>query len=363
MRVALLISALTPGGAERVISILANAWAARGWSVDLLTFDDGREPPFYALHPAVVLHPLGIAGASAGALVGLGRNVWRARVLRAAVAALAPDVLISFLDRVNITALLATAGMRTPVIVSERNDPHHYLIGRSWELLRRLLYRRASAVVVQSQAARAYFAPAVQRRTRVLPNPVPPAPPDLPPAPAARPTVLAMGRLTEQKGFDLLLQAFAALAGHHPGWALEIWGEGEERPALEAQVRAYGLAERVQLPGVTRRPAAQMRRAELFVLSSRYEGFPNVLCEALACGLPVVSFDCPSGVREIVRDRVDGLLVPPGDVGALAAAMGALMADQAARRRLAARAPEVLDRFGVPQVAALWETLIGDVLR
>jgi glycosyltransferase involved in cell wall biosynthesis len=259
----------------------------------------------------------------------------------------------------NVLTLLATSGLNLPVVVSERNDPKLCSIGAEWNCLRKWAYRRAHRVVVQTESAKTYFSAAVQRRTVVIPNPVI-VPPERPKKNhrEGQKLIVGLGRLVPQKGFELLLAAFAQIASRHPDWSLAVWGEGGQRGQLEELRDRLGLRERVGLPGRTREPHEKLQQADLFVLSSRSEGFPNALGEAMACGLPVISFDCPSGPRDLIRDQVDGLLVPQGDVAALASAMERLMSNVDERNRLAARAVEVSERFGLEKVMALWETIL-----
>jgi glycosyltransferase involved in cell wall biosynthesis len=139
-----------------------------------------------------------------------------------------------------------------------------------------------------------------------------------------------------------------------------IFGVGKERENLEAQGKASGLGNAVRFPGRIKNPYAVFRKAGLYVSSSRYEGFPNALCEAMACGLPVIATDCPSGPREIITDGVDGLLVPNEDVDALAAAMIRMMGDEALRRGLGTEAAKITERFGVDAVMRRWEAVLRE---
>lgn len=358
-RVALVISSLALGGAEKTLCVLAGGLARRGCEVHVLHFDTPQATPFFTLDPRVRLRGLDLNRTSASALQGLRANARRVAVLRHSLRQLRPEAVIGFMDSTNVLCLLACLGLGIPVLATEHTDPRRHDIGVLWNTLRRLSYPLAAAVTTQTEAVRRLL----PGRCVLLPNPVEP-PPGQGPAPAGADIpqgrlLLALGRLAPEKGFDLLLEAFAALAGSRPQWTLVILGEGPERQRLEAQCLALGLEARALLPGAAAEPAAWLRRAELFALPSRFEGFSNALCEALACGVPAVAFDCQSGPAEILRHGTDGLLVPPQDTPALADALGRLMDDDTLRRAMAARAPEVLERFGLEKVLDQWQALLA----
>lgn len=344
-----------------MLSTLANAWADAGHTVTFFTFEpDG--PKEFELSAAIQFRQLPMASVSANPLVGLMANLRRLRTLRSAVRESHPEVVVSFTSSANVLTILAAAGLGVPVIVSERTDPWEFKIGRIWSALRGITYPSADAVVCQTESVAARLRRSTRQKIVVIPNPV-----------ALRgrysgsgnvgasKQMFAMGRLDPAKGFDLLLHAFQSIARQHPEWSLRILGEGPERQRLEALVDSLGLRDRVSMPGWARDPFSQLAGAELFVLSSRVEGFPNALCEAMACGVPVIAFDCPSGPGDIVRHEVDGLLAPPEDVHALASAMGRLINDPDERARMRLRAPEVVQRFGVEDVLQRWRALFEQV--
>jgi glycosyltransferase involved in cell wall biosynthesis len=384
MKITLVIASLGGGGAERAASEMANYWAERSLEISLLTMCGSRLSTCFDLHPKVARLDLGIKPycrsmpdqRSLNLLMGLLKGCSQAELgvfipdfnrilaLREAIVHLRPRVVISFMDITNIRTLLAIEGLKVPVIVSEHCDPYHNNLGEGWEGLRRRCYPQAKYLTTLTEEAASYFSGFMNGSVRVMPNPI--ATPfrfsqdKTEPHHKTGRTLLAMGRLSHEKGFDLLLQAFALIAKRQPRWRLQIWGEGGLRSQLEHCVQTLGLKERVQLCGFTKHPFEVMRRADLFVVSSRCEGFSNVLAEAMACGLPVVSFDCPSGPRHIVRDGIDGRLVPPQDVQALAVALESLMEDEAERRRLAANALKIVERFGFEKVMGAWDKLVAE---
>ena len=381
MKITLVTSTLGGGGAERVAVTMANYWAAKGWEVTILTTFAGEPALSYSLDSRVahllpgaksVDNPItdpeeslpmidllnSCSQPERDVLLRHGAHILN---LRRAILRTRPAVVISFMDFNNNCVLAATLGLGLKVIVSEHCDPNQNFIGDGWERLRRRLYPQASCVAVLTEESLRFFSSFAGIRRRVIPNPVTPAvftSSDEPPTQKNGKTLISMGRLSSEKGFDLLLSSFAVLADRHSEWTLEILGEGPLRRHLESRVRSLSLSGRVRLPGFDLRPFDALRRADLFAMSSLSEGFPNALLEAMACGLPVVSFDCPSGPRHIIRNGIDGVLVPPRDDRALAAALDRLMGDEAERKRLGGRALEVADRFGVERVMSMWNELV-----
>lgn len=364
LRLSLVIHGMSAGGAERVMNVLADGWAARGDAVTLITLDTVASD-FYHCDPRVKRIGLDVKAESAGAASALMNNFGRVRALRRALRASRPQVIISFTDRTNVLAILAGSGLGAPVIACEHIDPFRHNIGPLWGGLRRLTYPRAGAVVGVTKAAEDYVRRFVHDRpVLTLPNPIEPPPPpaDLPRLWPEGPALIGMGRLDPQKNFPLLIRAFARVAGPHPDWRLVILGEGPLRPELTALAAGLGLQDRVHLVGRVADPFTHLRRADVFVMSSDYEGFPMSLLEAMSCGLAVVATDCCTGMREIVRPGVDGLLTPVGDADALAAVLNGLMRNPGRRAELAAAAPQVCGRFGLARVLGLWDELFERVL-
>jgi GalNAc-alpha-(1->4)-GalNAc-alpha-(1->3)-diNAcBac-PP-undecaprenol alpha-1,4-N-acetyl-D-galactosaminyltransferase len=367
MRILFFVSSMHAGGAERVAATLASGWARRGDSVTLAPTYTKKGSCFYSLNPAVRLVWVADRMGWLGRTLFPSLSKWFA--IRRLVRESNPDVIISFLTNVNVVILFATRGLGVPVIVCERTNPaFSSSAGTFLQRLRRFSYPWADAVVLQSQDSVDAFKQMVPRvkTLLVVPNPLPPDLRDVDitpavPAPARR-LVLGMGRLVPSKRFDALIQAFAALATDYPDWDLVIWGDGPQRDELIQQIQETGLASRISLPGRTEQPWQEMAKADIFVLTSQVEGFPNVLLEAMALGRACVTVDCPSGPRELSQDGKYALLTPLDDQPALCRAMAQLMDDSTLRDVMGRHAAaSVQERYGLPEIMLRWDDAMAKV--
>ncbi len=356
--VTFVISDLGPGGAQRVLSTVTDALAARGLRICVITL----APPdgdFFPLRAGITRLVIGGDRASTSLSGALMANLRRLLALRRALRQAGASTVMSLIGVTNILTVLAAVGLGLRIVISERNDPARQSLGRPWEGLRRLLYRRADLVTANSQAAIATLVAYVPReKLFYLPNPLPP-PSRQQPEQGSASIILNVGRLAPQKAQDVLIAAFAGLAGDHPEWQLEILGEGEAEAALRRQAAALGVADRVHLRGLSQDPFSHYRDATIFALPSRFEGTPNALLEAMSCGLPVIVSDAPGGMRDLVEDGVSGLVVPVDDAAALAAALRSLIADRERRQSLGEAARARLSGSAFGQAMAVWQQVLG----
>ncbi len=366
MRLVFVIYSLQAGGAERVLSIMANHWSGKSHKVTVITLDDGSKPPFYDIDSRIQKVSLDIAGTSKNLFESIMSNLRRVYNLRRAIRGAQPDAVISFLTETNVLTLTAAIGLHTPVIVAEHTDPWTCPVSGTWAKLRLWLYRRASLVVVLTERAREYFNISPRIQVAVMPNPIviedKKEPVEIDLDVTAKHMIVAMGRLSQEKRFDLLIRAYSRVSKKYRDWDLMILGEGPKRAELEVLRDELGLDKRIKLPGAVRYPHVILKQGELFVLSSELEGFPMALCEAMACGVPVITTEYNSAVRDIVEDGQNGILVPPGDHEALAAAMIQLIQDPRERGRLGANGAEIGLRYSVEAIMEKWEQLLKEVM-
>lgn len=363
MRIILLTSSLGAGGAERVATTLCNAWAAKGHQVMLLPTYSGGGVSFYDVAGDVELVYLAERANASGNIIS--SYLGRLRTLRKLVLSWSPDVVVSFLPNVNVATILGTAFSGIPLIICERSDPTSHPAPFVWRFATKALYRFADMLTVQTPAVvnkvKSLY-PGV-KLIRAIANPLP--------AGVAlrsrkislgRKTLLSLGRLSSEKQVERIINAFSEVALEFEDWDLNIYGDGPEKDSLVELVEKKSLSGRVLIAGATVSPWDVMAESDAFVLTSEYEGFPNALLEAMGVGLPCITFDCPSGPREISEDGQTALLVPLNDQKCLTAAMRRLFADGLLREALAGRArTSVTARFGLETVLCQWDELFKEV--
>ncbi len=354
MRIALTIHALFGGGAERLMSQLATRWSLAGHDVHLVTWSTA-DTDQYKVPTSVIRHGLGLLAESQNRLRGLIANFKRVRKLRGALRTIQPDLIVSFCDQMNIVTLQAARGLNTPVVISEHSNPAKQQLGRLWEAWRDRTYPSCAACVVLTEEIAQYMQQRLLAadRIRVIPAAI------LPPDRTEKRTrednlVLAVGRLSHEKGFDLLIDAWRQICHQLPGWQLQIAGAGAEQATLASQAKDLPS---VQLLGWTSDPWPLYQRATMFVLPSRYEGFPVALVEALSQGCPAIATRCTEATQCPPLSTALQL-VDPESSEQLAGAIMQLALSSQLRERLSCSAVETSSKFLWDNIGQLWDRLL-----
>ena len=346
------------GGAERMVCALANALCERGYSVQSVTWDDPNASSYYALDTRVKWHRLGFRS---GLLDKFRRTFALARLLRRE----GVSVLVGFVMSGDKTVYAAAklAGVR--LVAAERNAPSMYYLRytalQRWQFF--TLLRLVDRIVVQFEDFSDGYPKVLQSRIVTIPNPVPRAERAAAPGrpnPAGRYTLLAVGRLDGvQKRLGCLIAAFGQVATDHPTWDLVVIGDGPEREALVRQAADCGIADRAKSDASRRDIFSAYADAQLFVIPSLWEGFPNALAEAMSHGLPAVGFAGAEGVSHLIDDGESGWLAEGlDDAKALARTLDKAMTDHSERARRGQLAVQAMATYLPEAQFSKWQDLI-----
>lgn len=365
MKVACIIHSLCGGGAERVMAGLACRLAQRNHQLTLITLDDGQHDR-YQINPEIERRCLNVMSEGGRVTTRIRNTRTRIQALTQAIEQASPDVALSFCDRTNILTLLAARKLTVPVVVSERSEPSQQNLGRFWEWMRGRTYSRADAIVALTEHSASYLRNRLGAKVVVIPSAIE-TPPNISDRSVAQSNrrIVGVGRLEKEKGFDRLLEAFSdyivRAPEDHQDWNLRIIGEGSIRDRLESRIDELGLAQRVTLPGWIQPVWDELTQATLFVLPSRYEGFPSSLLEAMAAGVPSIAVDCPSGPGAVIDSGVNGLLVQ-NDVSSLSAGILRMIQAAEAREQLGVAGRQIIDRFDWDSMVSAYEQLLESTI-
>ena len=327
MKILFYINVLSGGGAERVVANLASFLSE---SNDVTIINSFKTDNEYDVRTEVERVYIDKNDYSSR----LKKNVNRIRFLRLWIKKNQPDVCISLMAEPNLRLSIATIGIKTKTIISVRNDPAREYSGKFSRYLARFFFQRVDGCVFQTEDAKLFFSQKLQNKSRIVLNPVNPLFFDNERKPIEG-NIVMIGRLTHQKNYPMSLEAFSILKERQINAKLHIYGDGTEKESLVELIQERHLDNDVFLHGFSEDIPHILRTADLFLLSSDYEGMPNALMEALACGVPSIATNCPcGGPKALIQDKINGILVGTNDALALAEAIETLLCDSEYKQML-----------------------------
>ena len=358
----IVISDLGSGGAQRVLINMLHEWDKQNYKLTLITINSEQED-FFQAPDKVKRIRLFMGRPSKNVVSAVMNNAQRVLALRAILKNTQTNIVLSFIGTTNILTLLSSVGLGSKVIISERNDPSRQSLGRIWDVLRKTIYPWAACVTANSKAAINTLSSYVDvEKLKYTPNPVV-IPDNIIAIHYQKPFFLAVGRLDEQKAYDIILQAFSKSKARSEGWGLTILGDGHLKDELVCLTKELGINELVEWKGKVDDPFSYYASGKAFLLPSRYEGMPNSLLEAMSMGLPCVISDALQGPMEFVKDGETGWIVPVGDVQALADWMSMII-DQSDEIFQIARQgkEEVLRHMSMQKSVLIWKSIFESVM-
>lgn len=347
-KVLFVVSQLSTGGAERVISILANNFALRGYAVHLITY--ANVPNAYILDKTIqwIKYPP-ISGNR------VKQHLTRMKWIRKYIRDNNIDIYITFEHYYGWTC---ACNSHVNYITSMRNDPAHDKLSVVERVLRRLNFDCATAVIFQTSEIMKYFSIRIQNHGYIIKNPLPN---NLPKGTIKREKrIVSISRLESQKNIPMLLRAFKIVVKQHPDYTLEIYGDGSERKEIEQIIRDFRLEKRVFLKGFRKNVSNEIENAYMYVCTSDYEGLSNALLESMAMGLTVISTDSAGGgAREVINDGVNGFLVPIGDDVQLAQKMNWLIEHREEGANMGEEAKKIRIELSETSICDEWERVMN----
>lgn len=342
-KILFLCNCLHKGGAQRVLVSLANYMAEHGFNVSIIaSFNNGA----YPLHESIKVK-----------YVGYGKYLKFIKVARTEIKQEQPKVVISFEYFFNLLASIACLGLKSKLIISERNDPSRVGSGFIKDRIRNFLYRFADVLVCQTPDAKNYFPFYIQKKTVVIANPLKPNLPYKSVVKRKR-EVVTFCRLNAQKNLPMLITAFFEFSKTHPDFVLKIYGDGEEKTNIENLVKQYDLTSKVSILKPCDNVHELIIDSAMFVLPSDYEGLSNSMLEAIAIGLPSICTDCPcGGARMIIEPEKNGLLIPVGDTNALIMAMNKLAEDESFAEKISNEGLKLREHLSIQTISNKWISL------